>query len=131
MSTVHKIFKTIVDRFVQQFGPEQVDRLPTDGKLATIMETYCKLGFPGALGSVDCTHVIWNKCPYSLGNLLQPWLQNMNNLATEMQTLCVKKLDEQEGKQASKRRKATAVFVSTTAKRIPAATKKIILFKYI
>ena len=68
-STVHNIFKSFVERFVKQFHGKWINRRPSPDELAKIMETYRKLGFPGAIGSVDCTHVGWRRCPYSLANL--------------------------------------------------------------
>jgi len=33
------------------------------------MDVYARLGFPGAWGSMDATHVWWNQCPVSFSNL--------------------------------------------------------------
>jgi len=34
-----------------------------------VTNTYAKMGFPGCVGSVDCTHIYWDKCPVELTNL--------------------------------------------------------------
>ena len=31
-----------------------------------VVEEYAKLGFPDFVGSVDCVHVGWDKCPFSM-----------------------------------------------------------------
>ncbi len=34
-----------------------------------VMEVYARLGLPGAMGSMDCTHVNWDMCPVKLAHL--------------------------------------------------------------
>ena len=34
-----------------------------DHTLHTLIDTYRRLGMPGAVGSTDCTHVHWARCP--------------------------------------------------------------------
>ena len=41
----------------------------TAAEAARSMQMYKELGFPGAAGSVDCTHVRWGNCPAGLANL--------------------------------------------------------------
>jgi hypothetical protein len=47
-----KIFNLVV--YAPQYG---------DAKLEEIVRTYTKLGLPGCVGSMDCTHIHWMKCP--------------------------------------------------------------------
>lgn len=47
----------------------QIVKPPTGERLQSVMDTYSRLGFPGAVGSIDCTHIYWGKCPVSLANL--------------------------------------------------------------
>ena len=60
-STVNSIFKQFIfgmsrpDVFARMVKP------PTDVRLKAVMDTYSKLGFPGCVGSIDCTHIQWNK----------------------------------------------------------------------
>jgi hypothetical protein len=42
--------------------------MPVGDELKKVMEVYKLLGFNGAIGSMDCTHVKWNKCPASKQN---------------------------------------------------------------
>jgi hypothetical protein len=37
--------------------------LPTSKDLAFVMKVYETMGFPGAIGSFDCVHVAWGRCP--------------------------------------------------------------------
>ena len=32
-------------------------------ELQSVMKVYEKMGFPGAVGSVDATHIRWHQCP--------------------------------------------------------------------
>ncbi len=61
-STINTIFKTFCRKFVN-LCYHQFVALPDDEDMKLISETYGKLGLPGALGSMDCTHVQWLKCP--------------------------------------------------------------------
>ena len=46
---------------------EEHIKLPSDDdSLAHVMGLYAKLGLPGCVGSVDCVHVIWDKCKAGL-----------------------------------------------------------------
>ena len=58
-STVNAIFKA----FLKQYSEALYDlyvRPPEGEELLVVMERYRRLGFPGAFGSVDCTHVKWS-----------------------------------------------------------------------
>ena len=57
-------------KFCEHFATEMYDEhifLPSDenGELGRVMEQYEKLGFPGAMGSTDVTHIGWSRCPYN------------------------------------------------------------------
>lgn len=68
-STIHNIVKTFLENFVRVYESKWIHRKPTESELKDIMATYAKLGFPGAIGSVDCTHIWWSQCPHSMTNL--------------------------------------------------------------
>lgn len=40
-------------------------RLPEGEDLRRVESTYRSLGYPGAVGSIDCTHVPWERCAFS------------------------------------------------------------------
>lgn len=61
-STTNSIFKTFVKEFSTAFMDDYV-HFPTGEDLLQCMELYRVLGVPGALGSVDCTHVRLRRCP--------------------------------------------------------------------
>ena len=63
-SSCNRYFNTLVTGFVSHFYRDMV-RIPTGQELADIMEMYSVLGFPGAMGSMDATHVRLGKCPHS------------------------------------------------------------------
>lgn len=44
---------------------EEWINLPTGDELERVMRDYEALGFPGAIGSTDVTHVPWDKTPAS------------------------------------------------------------------
>jgi hypothetical protein len=64
-STANYIFKTFVREFNKTFLSNYVEFLEGDDLIRT-METYRVLGTPGAIGSVDCTHVRLQRCPKTL-----------------------------------------------------------------
>ena len=36
---------------------------PIGDGMQAVVDTYTKLGLPGCVGSMDCTHVHWAQCP--------------------------------------------------------------------
>jgi len=67
-STCNTIFKTFVTNFSCFFFDEYV-KMPQGDRLQSIMRAYERLGMVGCIGSMDCTHLWWNKCPDDLTNL--------------------------------------------------------------
>ncbi len=65
--TCHRIFNTFIKSFTINFFNEYV-HMPTGDKLTQCMNTYKLLGFNGCVGSIDCTHIYWSKCPKELVN---------------------------------------------------------------
>lgn len=45
---------------------------PQGDQLKESLQTFEKLGFPGCIGSIDCTHIRWDHCPHS-------WKNNMTS----------------------------------------------------
>lgn len=61
--TVWWFFKTFIVNFPKCLKSE-VLRPPREGEeLQKVMKVYTKMGFPGAVGSVDATHIRWHMCP--------------------------------------------------------------------
>ncbi len=60
-STCHSIFQKFVTNFVRNYFHQLVN-IPQGEELKAVMEVYKIMGFNGCIGSVDCTHIHWNKC---------------------------------------------------------------------
>ena len=67
-SSLHPILDKFVKRFVEEFYDDFI-KFPTGDSLKLVMDCYNKCGFPGAVGSMDCTHVTWSQCPVNLTNM--------------------------------------------------------------
>ncbi|CAM9731337.1 unnamed protein product [Pylaiella littoralis] len=66
--TVQKVFHQFCEHFATEMYDEHIF-LPSEenGELDRVMGQYEKLGFPGAMGSTDVTHIGWSRCPYNQG----------------------------------------------------------------
>ena len=64
-STVHNIFKQFVKGIAEHLFPIYVN-MPEGKYLEEVLDTYARLGLPGGIGSMDCTHVWWAQCPKHL-----------------------------------------------------------------
>ena len=67
-STVNSVFKYFVRKFVYYFYDEYV-KIPTGADLEKTMDAYKEVGSPGAMGSMNATHLGWDKCPEALKHL--------------------------------------------------------------
>jgi hypothetical protein len=69
--TVWWFFKVFIVNFPKCLKSE-VLRPPKEGEeLEKVMNVYKKMGFPGAVGSVDATHIRWHMCPVEKVHLAQ------------------------------------------------------------
>ena len=66
-STINTIFHVFCQNFVSEFYSKYVN-VPTGKQMKKVMEVYSRLGLPGAMGSMDCTHVRWDRCPRQFTN---------------------------------------------------------------
>jgi hypothetical protein len=66
-STCRYLFATFVAQFSAAFYTKFI-KFPEAEELLRVLEIYRKLGLPGAVGSMDGTHVSWGNCPQSLAN---------------------------------------------------------------
>ena len=62
-----RFFHNFCETFVRHFWGKYV-KSPEDRELEEVMSIYSKLGLPGCIGSIDCVHLKWDKCPESLRN---------------------------------------------------------------
>ena len=67
-STVRLAFRTFTDNLIAAFYDVYIYR-PTGEKLARMMNVYSRMGLSGCIGSTDCVHLKWDRCPVSLTNL--------------------------------------------------------------
>lgn len=63
-STAEKSFHRFCDCFSAGLWHRWV-RLPEGEDLKHVESIYSSLGYPGAVGSVDCTHLPWERCNFS------------------------------------------------------------------
>lgn len=61
-ATCHRIFQLFIRNYSKRLFNKYVF-VPTGRGLVEVMRDYKLLGFNGAWGSIDVTHVFWNKCP--------------------------------------------------------------------
>ena len=61
-NTVNYVFRLFCINFFDTFFNEFV-YIPTGESLKRTMDAYEAVGIPGAMGSMNATHVGWDKCP--------------------------------------------------------------------
>ena len=64
-NTINYIFHQMTEKFVDAFYDEFIS-FPSGDELQKVQESYAEMGFPGACGSMDATHVRLAKCPHGL-----------------------------------------------------------------
>ena len=67
-SSIPYYFLGFCKRFSELYYNDYI-KFPADASLAERMAHYAALGIPGGMGSLDCTHVHWDKCPKWMKNL--------------------------------------------------------------
>ena len=66
----HRVFfHQFCERFAKKFYDEYVYLPRTDDEKLRWASDYSRMGLPGAIGSTDCVHVEWERCPQGLSNL--------------------------------------------------------------
>ncbi|CAN0390838.1 unnamed protein product, partial [Ascophyllum nodosum] len=63
--TIQASFHQFCKYFAEEFYEEHIF-LPTGTMQTKVMEDFHKVGFTGAVGSTDVTHIRWDCCVYSL-----------------------------------------------------------------
>lgn len=63
ISTMQLFYHAFWEKFVAVFRDRWIYYPVTAADAADNLAVYTRLGFPGAIGSVDCTHVRWFRCP--------------------------------------------------------------------
>ena len=67
-STARRAFHSFCSNFVEHFYSVFVYR-PTGDKLLRVMKVFEQMGLPGCIGSTDCVHLRWDRCPVGLAQL--------------------------------------------------------------
>lgn len=65
--TMSRFFHEFCQVFVRHFWNRYV-KTPNGDDLDEMLSVYAKLGLPGCVGSIDCVHLKWDKCPVWLSN---------------------------------------------------------------
>lgn len=63
ISTMQLFYHAFWEKFVCIYRDSWIFYPSTAVDAAENLSVYARLGFPGAIGSVDCTHVRWLRCP--------------------------------------------------------------------
>ena len=63
ISTMQLFYHSFWEKFVKEFKERWIYYPTTAAEAEDNLAVYARLGFPGAIGSVDCTHVRWFRCP--------------------------------------------------------------------
>jgi hypothetical protein len=69
ISTMQAFYHLFWQRFVEKKRAAWIKHPRNPEEAAVVLEVYRLLGFPGACGSVDCTHIYWGRCPAQLANI--------------------------------------------------------------
>lgn len=69
-TAIQKAFTDFTNNVALRLFPHYV-KYPEGAEMKKMMETFASLGFPGCVGSVDCTHVRWDQCPALYRNLMK------------------------------------------------------------
>lgn len=66
------VLRAFYHKFTKHYATdlrEEWIRAPTDEEVEETMRLYEQSGFPGAIGSIDCVHVWWDRCPVNIANV--------------------------------------------------------------
>ena len=66
--TVNTMFKTFLKLYADMYYHKYV-YVPEGEEMDKVVDDYTRMGFPGCVGSMDVTHVLWHQCPVSLRHL--------------------------------------------------------------
>ena len=67
-TTARRAFHLFCENFVTHYYDAYVYR-PKDQKLKKVLEVFGKMGLPGCIGSTDCVHLKWDRCPVNLNQV--------------------------------------------------------------
>ena len=68
-STISAKYHTFVAQYVQDWYQQWVSMPDTPEGIKEVTDMYEVQGVPGAVGSIDCVHRAWRRCPWNLRHL--------------------------------------------------------------
>jgi Plant transposon protein len=60
---IRTFFHAWCERFSKKYFPIYCNPPTTQEEIQRTLAVYNRLGFPGCIGSTDCVHIIWERCP--------------------------------------------------------------------
>ncbi len=82
--SIRQCFNQFINDIVRMYGPIFFNRRPTSSELTKISNQYADHGFPGCIGCVDCTKLVWKNCPYrKKGQFLNSRVSKMATIQCE------------------------------------------------
>jgi hypothetical protein len=63
------MLKKIIFQYFVHSEYDNIVKPPEGEKLNAVMKVYESMGLPGCIGSIDCVHIQWDKCPVKLHHL--------------------------------------------------------------
>ena len=66
-SSITPIFKQFIHGCVKYLYSRYV-YIPEREEMQQVRKVYERLGLPGCIGSMDCTHIFWHRCPKLIRN---------------------------------------------------------------
>ena len=67
-TTARRAFHTFSQNFFKEYYHLYVFR-PQGEKLVKVMQVFAQMGLPGCIGSTDCVHLKWDRCPIDIAQL--------------------------------------------------------------
>ena len=67
-TTARRAFHTFCSNFVKEYYDVYVCR-PVGEKLLKVMRVFEQMGLPGCIGSTECVHLKWDRCPIDIAQL--------------------------------------------------------------
>ena len=64
-ATTQATFHSFCKHFASEMYDEHIYLPNNEEHLKHIMDVYHRLGFTGAIGSTNVTHIAWSKCPHN------------------------------------------------------------------
>ena len=68
IGTMQKFFHLFIERFVEELKERWIVYPKTAEEAKPNLDLYARMGFPGAVGELDCVHIHWVRCPAGLAS---------------------------------------------------------------